>query len=472
MPAWHVRLKGYSSKSVTYESLLSFTEKVGYSNISSSQSGTGIFCFVIAAHTFSVLFLRRQWSDRTSYIVLILSWTLNFLELCNEYFILAKPEEKGPYFGIAGYWCWISPAYRLERYLTSYLIMFVSAAFSSIFYLLVFFRLRGNISLSAGYKIYFHRRPKVRIGRTSDGAYIVTDDRRVESHLTRVAKHMLWYPLVYTVLVVPQAAARFAEFSGSSVPFPVTVSAAVLFLLHGFVNTLLFCSTRNILPGSWRQRFGISALGDSGRSDADTSNRTNTTWRIARLSTRIGTLSTRTSRVVLSVGVEKDVEIKYDDAQPIPSNLKVGSPSATSPTSATSLFRTHGGGQRAGNYKPYVRPLSFLDPRGARRSNQLELDGVDGDDDDDDSYLGTGVGLAKEETIELEGRIQPLGRASSRHESGIYGMTPSLEAPAPAHLFTMTRLADINERHIHSSPILAPETTISPTPISRVSGEL
>ena len=276
-----------------YEGLLTITGNVWYSNVSLSQSGTGIFCFVIAAHTFSVLFLRHQWSDRTSCVVLIASWAINFLEMCNEYFILAKPEEKGPYFGIAGYWCWISPAYPLERHFTSYFIMMISGVFSFNFYLLVFFRLRGNITLSAEYKIGFHRRSKAKVGSTSNGTFITTDDPRVESHLAKVAKHMLWYPLVYVGILLPQAACRFSAFNGASVPFLVTISTSALFLLHGFVNTVLFSTTRNILPGSWRQRFGISPLGDSGQNDVDLPSPTNITWRSAELSARFGTVSTR-----------------------------------------------------------------------------------------------------------------------------------------------------------------------------------
>src|SRR5260370_26482991 len=112
--------------------------------------------------------------------------------------------------------------------------MFTWAVFSFILYLLVFFRLRGNIAVSDGYKIHFHQRPKVRLGRTSDGARIVTGDLRVESHLTVVAKQMLWYPVAYTVLILPMAASRFSTFSGVSVPFPVTIFTAAVFMLHGF----------------------------------------------------------------------------------------------------------------------------------------------------------------------------------------------------------------------------------------------
>lgn len=430
-----VPLKGLSSNLVTYE--LIFREKDYNSQLSLSQSGTGIFCLVIAAHTFSLLFFRRQWSDRTSYIVLIVSWAFNFLELALECFVFAKPKTKGPYFGVSGYWCWITPAYPMERYATSYLIMFVSAGFSFILYLLVFFRLRGNISVEAGYKISFHERPKVRVGRTTNGTYIVTDDHRVESHLTTVAKHMLWYPLVYTVLVLPQAAARYAGFSGAPVPFAVTVATAVLFLLHGFVNTLLFCTTRNVLPGSWRQRLGISTMGDSGgRSDVGLSSRANASRRFTGFGVKYGT---ETAPVVLSVGVEKDVEVKYEEARLSPSYLKFSTlpPPASpgTPASPTPLLRTHaGGGKRANNHNHLIHEAVMDVP--------IKVDENDGDSD-----LSAGPDPASNaETIGVAVPLRPLRRAHSRHESGPYGPAPGLEA-APAHRVTMAQPAGRTYRH-------------------------
>lgn len=315
------RPKGFSNNSVPYASLLSSTEKVG---THASQIGTAIFCFAISVHTFSQLFLRRQWSNRTSHTVLLVSWAVVLLEVCIEVFVIAKAKDIGRYYGIAGLWCWITPAYPISRFATSYLLMFVSAGLSFILYLLVFFQLRGNITVSAGYKIEFHRRPRVRVGRTGNGAYIVTDDQRVESHLTRVAKHMLWYPVVFLVIILPMASARLSSFNGASVPFPVTICAAGLFMLHGFINTVLFCTTRNILSGGWRRRLGLGSAMDSGRSDLNLPSRTNAIWRFAGLDGRIQTIGTGPDPVVLSVGVEKDVEIMYDEAQPRPRCIKLG----------------------------------------------------------------------------------------------------------------------------------------------------
>lgn len=314
-----------------------------------------------------MLFLRRQWSTRTCYIVLIVSWGVILFDLCIGNFIIADPKGRGPYYGISGYWCWITTAYPVERYTTEYLFMFASAGFSFTLYLLVFFKLRGNISLGDGFKLHFHQRPKVRVGRTAAGTFIMTDDRRVESHLTTVAKQMLWYPIAYTVLVLPIAAARFSTFSGASVPFSVTIFTAAVFMLTGFVNAVLFCLTRNVLPGTWRQRFGIGSTVhiQSRRGNTAVSSRVNQTWQGAA-PTRQGTVGVGAIPITLNVGVEKDVEIKYDDPESGPPFFKLVPPSPP---------RTHDGdGQRADTYDHHVQPLSYTGPRNARRSIRIETD--------------------------------------------------------------------------------------------------
>jgi hypothetical protein len=320
---------------------------------------------VIGAHTFCLLFLRRQWSDLISYIVLILAWALLLLVLSIENFVLAQPKEKGPYYGISvcGYWCWVTSAYKIEEYVTDYLFMLTSVAFSFIFYFLIFFRLRGNISLSPGYKISFHRRSKVRVGRTSGGAYIVTDDRRIEPYLITVAKHMLWYPFVYAVLVIPQTISRYPTFSGVKIPTSFIFVAAALFTLHGFLNTVLFCTTRNILPGNWRQGFGLGVMREGERGDASLSGRTNgTNAKGSFTGARKGSFST--GLPVLSVDVAEDVEVKYDTEPSLP---YVGSASPTSPNSSMSPFSPtplprayDSGGQRAESYGRHIRQISSM----------------------------------------------------------------------------------------------------------------
>jgi hypothetical protein len=284
---------------------------------------------VIAVQTFCLLFLRREWSDRTCHIIHIASWAFLLFELCIEHFVRADPE-KGPYYGISsgGHWCWISPQHHKERYTTDFLFMIVSATFSLILYSFVFFRLRGNISVS-GCKITCHRRPKIRSGKTSDGTLIVADDRCVKSYLDTVAKHMLWYPIVYIVIILPTTASRFSTYSNLPVPFEVTIFAAAVFLLHGFFNTLLFCTTRNILPGSWMQRFSFNTTRGAGR-EVYPSSRENETWSAATRTVEQSTQETSPQSGVWGLDGEKDVGIMRE-AEPmsaLPSSLPPSLPSS------------------------------------------------------------------------------------------------------------------------------------------------
>ena len=230
--------------------------------------------------------------------------------------------------------------------------MFASAGFSLILYLLVFFRLRGNITVSGGYKIHFHQRPKVRVGRTNAGAYIVTDDRRVESHLTTVGKQMLWHPIAYTLLVLPFAASRCSSFSGLSVPFPVTTFTAAVFVLGGFVNVVLFCTTRSVLPERWRQRLGIRPTLDSGRSDASLPSRRSFVRPTVECGSRKGVgIGIGMGNGVLDISMEKDLEIHYNDRGRSPSSLRFSAP--------TTPLRAHRGRQRADRESYHIRHLSF-----------------------------------------------------------------------------------------------------------------
>ena len=404
--------------------LLFFTEKTEYSHLLSSQVGTAIFTFVIGVHTFTHLFLRRKYSNRTFYIALFLAWALLFLELSIENFVLAKQKGNRPFYGIAGYWCWIAPFHPIERFTTSYLYMFVSAGCSFILYSLVFFRLRGNISVSTRYQISFHRRPKVMACTTSDGTYIMTDDRRVESHLTTLAKQMLWYPIVYTILVLPMAASRFSTFSGASVPFGVIIFTASVYMLHGFLNTVLFCTTQNILPGTWRQKYQTIK-----RGGVNPTSQTNDTWFTAtRAGTAAAVATTATVPDIRSVGVEKDVEIKYG-AEPSISRIKFGSPTSLAP-----LPQAYGGnGQQADLHDYHIRRFPSSAPQDTSTGICFEVD-----KGDEDSILSVGM-LPTTVPRNVEWEVSRHPRHASRGpENGVHRPAPAPGAPSHVHPLTTT----------------------------------
>jgi hypothetical protein len=369
-----------------------------------------------------------------------------------------EARGRGPYYGIAGYWCWIAPAYSTERYTSEYLFSFASAGFSFILYVLVFLRLRGNITVSGGYKVYFHQRPKLRVGRTSAGTYILADDQRVESHLTTVAKQMLWYPVAYTILVLPIGTSRYYNNSGASVPFPVTIGTAALFMLSGFVNTMLFCATRSVLSRYWRQRPSIGTAWNSRRGDITLSTWGNSAWRRTEPGPRQGTMGAGRSSFVIDISVEKDIEIKYDDG-PSPSSFR-----SSTPTSPACPLRVYSGRQRADDtYSSHIRQPS-IPPLGDERS--LEVDGAD-----EHSFLNSGAHPARTTNIVDATTLRHPLYISRRRERGTSEPAMGLEVPASVYPFSMAASGNTSTGQIWSPPVVTFGPTVNHAYPSRASGD-
>lgn len=204
-----------------------------------SDVGTALFTLVLAVHTFFVLFLRWQIKPYVLWLTLLSAWS------GVAAIIIAGPAvlntvQRGPFFGISGYWCWITEPYTAEHITLDYMFMFMSALFSFILYTLVFLRLRGNIVVN-GWYVIFRRANKAKNAswRGRDFA---------DSQMIAIARQMLLYPVAYTIIILPIAAARFSSFAGHEVPFDVTIFCDTVFLLSGTVNVILFTTTRRVLP--------------------------------------------------------------------------------------------------------------------------------------------------------------------------------------------------------------------------------
>lgn len=59
--------------------------------------------FMIALHTFNLLFLRRKMTALGQWLTIIIGWTaVLFIIIIGP--LAIQTAEKGPYFGISGYW--------------------------------------------------------------------------------------------------------------------------------------------------------------------------------------------------------------------------------------------------------------------------------------------------------------------------------------------------------------------------------
>ncbi|KAJ6548560.1 hypothetical protein B0H19DRAFT_1031814 [Mycena capillaripes] len=203
---------------------------------------TAFWTFVIALHTFCHVCLGLQPGRFALWMTLLGGWSGIGL------IIIIGPTTQnthlhGPFYGISGYWCWISPGYTTlhTTYLSSPMFitrqMFIAAGFSFVLYTLVFLRMRGNIVFESG-RISFRKTASARLpaGRGNR-----------ENRPLIISKQMLLL-VAYTIIILPIAAARFSSFAGQDVPFELWLLSDTVFLLSGVVNVTVFTMTRRILP--------------------------------------------------------------------------------------------------------------------------------------------------------------------------------------------------------------------------------
>jgi len=70
----------------------------------------------------------------------------------------------------------------------------------------------------------------------------------LDSRTVKMAAIIVWYPVTYTLLIVPISIARFASYAGAGIPHGFTFVADIVFALGGFANLLLFLGTRRFIP--------------------------------------------------------------------------------------------------------------------------------------------------------------------------------------------------------------------------------
>ncbi|KAH8079426.1 hypothetical protein BXZ70DRAFT_960875 [Cristinia sonorae] len=202
-----------------------------------SDIGPAIWSLIIACHTFVILFLRVDVSKYAFLSTLIGGWILIAIIVVGGP-ATVNESRNGAFYGISGHWCWISEGYAVSRIMLAYFWMFVSALLCFILYGLILLKLRGNL-VTKGRMLKFRFKVEKPDLSSPDGA---------DSQMITIAKQMLLYPIAYTIIILPIACCRFVDWSGHEVSWVATVLSDIVYLLAGFVNVVLFITTRRVLP--------------------------------------------------------------------------------------------------------------------------------------------------------------------------------------------------------------------------------
>jgi len=154
-----------------------------------------------------------------------------------------QTAAKGPYFSISGNWCWITDNYPKEQTFLEYFFEFFSAGVGFLLYIAILLRVRGNL-----YYVEAEEKWHLRTVPSGQSWQLAFGRDLIDSSMLRAAKHMVWYPVAYTIILVPISFARLIEFGGGTVPDQIVIIADVLYNLTGFINVMVFLGTRRFFP--------------------------------------------------------------------------------------------------------------------------------------------------------------------------------------------------------------------------------
>ncbi|RGB41474.1 G protein-coupled glucose receptor regulating Gpa2-domain-containing protein [Rhizophagus diaphanus] len=183
---------------------------------------SGFWALVICLHTYMLVVHSYEYSHLV-FLAMIIIWPFNIVISALGY-VIQQAYDESFYGNAGGSWCWISPSYPNYRIGFHYGIILFNAAAMIILYAVMF-------------TVIYRRQ----------GSMATQGSKRV---LQSVNKKLVWYPIVYIVLVFPLALQRIVAIGIDNANvwgMNYLIPAACVFTSAGFVNTIIYGITRNIV---------------------------------------------------------------------------------------------------------------------------------------------------------------------------------------------------------------------------------
>ena len=218
---------------------------------------SGLWVLSIGAHTFVNLVLQRSIPMKV-----FVAWVISLWVFCLILTGVGPLTHREDFFVPAGAWCWINSKHESERLYLHYLWIFFAQVGSICIYTAVFFVLRDQLAHvvvkqnSAGLSSSNENENEdfTRGGGLTTTTVVTTAaaDPFLASRqrIARAARYMVVYPFAYVTLTLPLAAGRVAAMTGKNVPVVYLVVAGAMMSSCGFIDVVLYMSTRKALVRS------------------------------------------------------------------------------------------------------------------------------------------------------------------------------------------------------------------------------
>ncbi|QRV81946.1 transmembrane protein [Ceratobasidium sp. AG-Ba] len=186
-------------------------------------------------------------------------------------------DDEANYFTPTPFWCWVNSKYSGNR-VGEYFWLWLAGVGNIVVYVPLYLLLRGNLVIHYNpFSVRLYRIPpppqEEVVKPDNDSSVASTEDESDQEDTRKDAFKLLWYPIVYTILVLPLSLVRWmgsgnTKFNDPQVPARHALAAAqlifhALYRLSGVVNVGLVLSTRpNVLLLGKRDREAESAQED------------------------------------------------------------------------------------------------------------------------------------------------------------------------------------------------------------------
>ncbi|KAG8993858.1 hypothetical protein FRB94_010333 [Tulasnella sp. JGI-2019a] len=205
--------------------------------------GTALMTLAIGVTSFAIIVLRWPNSASKTIPTVVHAVVITLLIL----FIVVPTQLQRNYYGPVGFWCWISSDYKVEQITLQYMWFWTAGFVNIILYILIFLALRGNLFVTFNSEATNGwGRGSMRINwernRNRRASAATSEERK---RLMRTARHLLAYPVVYTITVLPMSIVRWLEFTHPhrNTPFEAVAFSAVVYTSSGFFNVILYTVT-------------------------------------------------------------------------------------------------------------------------------------------------------------------------------------------------------------------------------------
>ncbi|KAI3317987.1 hypothetical protein HD806DRAFT_352156 [Xylariaceae sp. AK1471] len=185
--------------------------------VSVGDLASSCFMSAIAIHTFYSIVHGYRPPHRVLYFYILLIWIFVYLISLLPVAGTMNGASAGGFFVRAGAWCWVNQAYGDIRLLTHYIFIFIAIILSWVLYTAIFISLRRQ-----------QRRGDLAEAKNSGYHHPA----------------FLIYPIIYLLCILPLAVGRVATMAGKDPPLGYFCFAGALVASNGWLDVLLFTSTR------------------------------------------------------------------------------------------------------------------------------------------------------------------------------------------------------------------------------------